>query len=63
MRRAATVLGGLAMAGSLALGLTGSAWAAQGTLGVSGKTYTDPGEGCYTVGEAVRLIAVKSRQS
>ncbi len=48
MRRAATVLGSLAMAGSLALGLSGSAWAAQGTLRVSGNTYTNPREGCYT---------------
>ena len=48
MRRVATALGALAVAGSLALGLSGSAWAAQGTLGVSGNRYTDPGQGCYT---------------
>ncbi|WP_406116393.1 hypothetical protein [Streptomyces sp. NBC_01014] len=48
MRRAATVLGSLVMASSLALGLSGSAWAAQGTLTVSGKRYNNPGEGCYT---------------
>ncbi|WP_037911628.1 hypothetical protein [Actinacidiphila yeochonensis] len=46
MRRVATVLGGLAMAGSLALSLSGSAWAAQGTLVVNGTTYQDP-SGCY----------------
>jgi hypothetical protein len=48
MRRAATVLGGLVMAGSLTLGLSGSAWASQGTLEVSGNTYSNPGKGCYT---------------
>ncbi|MFI5757632.1 hypothetical protein [Streptomyces sp. NPDC051569] len=48
MRRTATALGSLVMAGSLALGLSGSAWAAEGTLTVSGQTYTDPAQGCYT---------------
>jgi hypothetical protein len=48
MRRATTVLGSLVVAGSLGLGLSGSAWAAQGTLKVSGNTYTSPGKGCYT---------------
>ncbi|WP_405796329.1 hypothetical protein [Streptomyces sp. NBC_01506] len=48
MRRAVKVLGSLIAAGALTLGLSGSAWASQGTLTVSGKTYTDPGRGCYT---------------
>lgn len=38
MRRLATVLSGLAMAGSLALGLTGAAWAAEETLTVPAGT-------------------------
>ncbi|WSQ14956.1 hypothetical protein OG604_48630 [Streptomyces sp. NBC_01231] len=48
MRRAATVLGSLVMAGTLALGLSGSAWAAHGWLSISGKTYYEPRTGCYT---------------
>ncbi|MFI6695105.1 hypothetical protein ACIBLA_25800 [Streptomyces sp. NPDC050433] len=48
MRRATTVPGGLVMAGTLALGLSGSAWAAHGWLSISGKSYHQPPEGCYT---------------
>lgn len=46
MRRVATVLGSVAAAGALALGLAGSATAATGTLTINDKTYNDPG-GCY----------------
>ncbi|WP_329075031.1 hypothetical protein [Streptomyces niveus] len=48
MRRVTTVLGGLVMAGTLALGLSGSAWAAHGWLKISGKTHYEPRTGCYT---------------
>jgi hypothetical protein len=46
MRRAATVLGSLAAAGVLALSLSGSAWAASGTLIINGRAYNNP-SGCY----------------
>lgn len=47
MRRVATVLGTLAAAGALALGLVGSATAATGTLFIQGFTYMDPHD-CYS---------------
>ncbi|WP_181786325.1 hypothetical protein [Streptomyces phytophilus] len=46
LRRVATVLGTLASTGALALGLAGSAAAAQGTLVLDGRQYQNP-SGCY----------------
>ncbi|MEV7406233.1 hypothetical protein AB0N93_38460 [Streptomyces sp. NPDC091267] len=47
MRRIAPALGGLFVAGVLALSLAGSAWGATGTLAINGVMYEDPA-GCYT---------------
>ncbi|TMQ83240.1 hypothetical protein ETD83_41150 [Actinomadura soli] len=48
MRRTTTVLAALATGTALTLSTAVPALAAQGTLTVSGRTYTDPAKGCYT---------------
>lgn len=48
MRRVATVLAGLAAAGSLTLALAVPAWAAEGVLVINDEPHENP-SGCYTV--------------
>ena len=55
MRRIATVLGAALTAGTLALALPGSAYAATGTLVINGVGHKDP-SGCYATGSLVSLV-------
>lgn len=48
MRRTTTILAALTTGAALVLGTAAPALAAQGTLRVSGKTYVNPPQGCYT---------------
>ncbi|MEV8015466.1 hypothetical protein AB0O76_03720 [Streptomyces sp. NPDC086554] len=47
-RRMAMTLGAMAAAATLALGMSGSAYAAEGVLIINGAAYEDP-IGCYAV--------------
>ncbi|MEV5510441.1 hypothetical protein [Streptomyces orinoci] len=55
MRRFATALGALAAAGTLALALPGSAYAATGNLVINGVGHQNP-SGCYSTGTLATLI-------
>jgi hypothetical protein len=49
MKRAVTLLGTLAAAGTIAVAVPGLAQAAQGWLGINGVVYNNP-QGCYESG-------------
>ncbi|MGC0419949.1 hypothetical protein [Embleya sp. AB8] len=48
MRRVAGAAVSVLAAGALVVSSPASAWAASGTLTVSGRTYENPAKGCYT---------------
>ncbi|MFD0338976.1 hypothetical protein ACFVH0_09800 [Streptomyces sp. NPDC127117] len=52
MRRTLITVGSLAAAGMLALGLSQSAYAAEGVLIVNGQAFENPAAGCYATDEA-----------
>ncbi|MEU4994917.1 hypothetical protein [Streptomyces sp. NPDC021622] len=47
-RRMAMTLGAMVAAAALTLGMSGSAYAAEGVLAINGNAYLDP-SGCYPV--------------